>query len=430
MGVTIAIVALPTIGRDLGFADADVQWIVSAYALVFAGFLVVAGRAADLYGRRRLFMAGLGVFAAASLLAGLAWSPAALVVARGLQGLGAAIAVPAALSLLTATFTEPRERARALGLWTAAAAGGGASGYVVGGVITDAAGWEWVFLVNVPIALVALALVPAVLREARTPAGGRLDLAGAIAVTAGLGLTVYGFSAAEGDGFATPGVVVPLLAGVAALAAFVAIERRVADPVAPPGVIGVRAVALACVVATVLTATTSPAGVLGTLFLQEVLDFGPFRAALTLLPFSVAVVGGSLLGSALLPRAGARVSTTGGLAAISAAMAALVALPEQGGTALLVAGLAVAGLGLGVASVAATAVGVGAVEAADEGVASGLLNTAAQVGTAVGIALLLTAAEARSDAAGSAVAGIHLGYALAAGLAVAGTVAALALPRR
>jgi MFS family permease len=432
MGVTIAVVALPSIQRDLGFAATNVQWVVSAYALVFAGFLVVAGRAADVYGRRRLLQTGLAVFTVGSLGCGLAGSPFALVAARGVQGLGAAIAVPAALSLLTATFPEPATRARALGAWTAAAAGGGASGFVVGGLIVDAAGWEWVFLVNVPIALTALLATRfVVVRDAALGSDAHLDLAGAVTVTAGLVLVVYGLSAVQHGGLGSGAVIASLAAGAGALILFAAIERRVAAPLAPRRVVTVRALAAACLIGAVLTAVTSPASVLATVYLQEVLGYGPSRAGLTLLPFSLAVIVGSLGGSAFVSRRGPRTVVVGGLVAVIAAMAVATAISPAGGVPYLVAGLALGGVGLGAASVAATGIGVAAVDSADEGLASGLLNTAAQVGTAIGLALLLAIAGTggvggETDGA-AAVDGIRLGFAAAGGLAAAGLAAALAL---
>jgi MFS family permease len=203
LGVTIVIVALPTIGRDLGLAEQDLQWVASIYALCFGGFLLLAGRAADLYGRRRLFAAGLALLTVASLACGLAGSPMVLVAARAVQGLGAAVAVPAALSLLTTTFPQGPERTRALGIWTAAAAGGGVTGFFLGGVLTGALGWPWVFWVNVPVGVLCLALTPVLLAESRDQTSARrLDVAGAVTGTAGLVLLVYGSTRAEQAGFA------------------------------------------------------------------------------------------------------------------------------------------------------------------------------------------------------------------------------------
>ncbi len=231
LDVTIVAVALPALQEDLGFSTESLQWVVTSYTLVFGGFLLVAGRAGDLLGRRRIFSLGLGVFAAASLACGLAWSPAALVAFRAVQGLGAALVAPSALALLTAAFAGPRERQRAIAGWTAAAAGGGASGWVLGGLLTDAVGWEAVFLVNVPVGTAGVLLAARLLDETRADSGrAPVDVAGAVTVTAGLALLVYGLTTAQHAGFDSPGVVSSLLASGLLLPAFVLVERRVSRP--------------------------------------------------------------------------------------------------------------------------------------------------------------------------------------------------------
>lgn len=226
LDVTIVAVALPSMQRDLGFSATGLQWVVTGYTLVFGGLLIVAGRAADLIGRRRAFSAGMLLFAAASLACGLAWTPAVLVTARAFQGLGAAIVAPAALSILTATHRQGPGRRRAVGVRTAAAAGGGATGWLLGGLLAQALGWEWVFLVNVPVGMLAAALAPAVLQESHGVGRRQLDLAGASTVTAGLGLLVYGLTQAEQARFGAPGTWAPLAGGAGLLAAFLVIERR------------------------------------------------------------------------------------------------------------------------------------------------------------------------------------------------------------
>jgi hypothetical protein len=234
LGVTIVIVALPAIGRDPGLAEQDLQWVASIYALCFGGMLLLAGRAADLYGRRRLFATGLALFTVASLACGLAGVPALLVGARALQGLGEAVAVPAALSLLTTTFPDGPERARALGVWTAAAAGGGVTGFFLGGVLTGTLGWHWVFWVNVPVGALGLALAPLLLAEHRDQAAARrLEVAGAVTGTAGLLLLVCGFTRAEQAGFASAATLGTLALAAALLAGFWLVEGRVTDPLVP-----------------------------------------------------------------------------------------------------------------------------------------------------------------------------------------------------
>jgi EmrB/QacA subfamily drug resistance transporter len=438
LGVTIVIVALPAIGRDLGLAEQDLHWVASIYALCFGGVLLLAGRAADLYGRRRLFSTGLALFTVASLACGLAGSPAMLVGARALQGLGAAVAVPAALSLLTTTFPDGPERARALGVWTAAAAGGGVSGFFLGGVLTGTLGWHWVFWVNVPVGLLGLALTPVLLTEHRDRAPARrLDLAGAATGTAGLVLLVYGFTRAEQAGFAAVGTLGTLALAAVLLAGFWLVEGRVTDPLVPRRLFRSRELVGANLAAFTLTAVTSPAGVLGTLYLQQALGYSPTVTGLALLPFSLAAIGGSFAGAWLTARLQARTTMALGLVTITAAMLLLSRIPTQrhSGLPWLVAGVVIAGLGLTCASVASTAAGTAAAAAAEQGLASGLLNTAAQIGTAVGIAALVTVAAARTTAlAGPGnptpaqlVHGFRLAFLAAAIVALLGTFAALLL---
>jgi MFS family permease len=373
LDVNASVVALPLIARDFGLSESGLQWVVTAYVLVFAGCLLVSGRLADTYGRRRIFAAGLAVFTVASLVCGLAPSATALVLARALQGLGAALTAPAALALIVDAFPGDR---RAVAVWTAVAAVGGAAGLVLGGVIADGLGWRWVFLINVPIGVIALALTPILLRESRT-APRELDLFAAATATGGLALLVAALSG-------TPAA----LAGAAALLAlFVRRERASAEPL----LIRDRTVAVAAAAGALLTATTSGTGVLASLYLQGEAGLGPSAASFVLLPLSVAVVVGSVVGARLDLR----------IALVGAGCATLA----LGGVASVVAWGVVAGYGLGAASVAATALGTSAVEESDRGAASGLLNTAAQVGTAVGVAgLVLVGGDAAFLAAAAAAA--------------------------
>jgi MFS family permease len=364
LDVTIVASALPDMRRSLGFSPEGLQWVLSAYALAFGGLLVVAGRAGDVLGPRRLFVAGLAGFSAASLACGLAPSPAVLIAGRALQGVAAAVQTPAALALLTSAFPEPEARRRAAGWWTAAAAGGGASGWVLGGVLVESFGWPAVFLVNVPLCTVG-ALLGTRLAEARRPAGGRLDLAGALAVTAALTLLVLGltqFTAA-------------LVGAAVAFAAFAWLERRAADPVLPRWALRRPAFRAATLVALALTAATTPAMFLAILYQQETLGRGPLEAGLWCAPFNLAVIAGSLLGT--------RASMTGGLLAVAAGAAMQLAMSP---VALLPAFLLMGG-GLGVAAAASTASGTAALDEDEQGIASGVLNAAAQIGTALGLAV-------------------------------------------
>jgi MFS family permease len=343
-------------------------------------------------------MSGLALFAAASLVCGLAGSPEVLIFGRAAQGLGAAITAPAALSIITTTFPDGGERDRALGVWTAVAAGGGAAGFVLGGLITDGLGWEWVFLVNVPVAVLGLALTPALIPESRDDgAPRRLDLLGAVTITAGLVALVYGLTRVEESGFGSLSVFGTLAFAAALIWTFFLVEGRATNPLDPLRVFRSSNVVGANLVASVLTATTSPIGVLLTLYLQRVLDLSPTAAGLTYLPFSLSVVAGSFIGSRLTGSVGAQATMVSGLVFVAAASLILGGISAGGGFARLPVCLMLSGSGLGCASVASTALGTSAAREGEQGLASGLLNTSAQVGTALGLAALTTIATARSE---------------------------------
>ena len=439
LDVNAVIVALHSIGQDLGFSQAGLQWVVSAYVLFFAGFLLLSGRVADLWGRRRTFVAGLAVFTAASLCCGLSVSPEMLVVSRAFQGFGAATTAPAALSIITTIFVEGRERDRAVAAWTAVAAGGGAAGLLLGGFITDALGWEWIFFVNVPVGASGIALSHVLLPESRDPAASRrLDLLGAGTVTSGLVLLVLGLTRTEEAGFGSPITLTTLGFAAALFGAFVFVERRAADPLVPLRLFRLRGLVGAALVAFALTAATAPVGVLITLYLQNTLGYSASFAGLAGLPFSLCVIAGSMLGGRISERIGGRVTMSSGLAVVAASALLTTGITAQGGLAYVLAGAALSGLGLGCASVASTARGTSAVEEGKRGLASGFMNTSAQVGTALGLAVLLTLAAARtaaqSDGAESAaealVAGYRLAFLVAAGVASLGMVAALYFVRQ
>jgi EmrB/QacA subfamily drug resistance transporter len=413
--------------------------VVSAYVLFFAGFLLLSGRVADLWGRRRTFVAGLAVFTAASLCCGLSVSPEMLVVSRAFQGFGAATTAPAALSIITTIFVEGRERDRAVAAWTAVAAGGGAAGLLLGGFITDALGWEWIFFVNVPVGASGIALSHVLLPESRDPAASRrLDLLGAGTVTSGLVLLVLGLTRTEEAGFGSPITLTTLGFAAALFGAFVFVERRAADPLVPLRLFRLRGLVGAALVAFALTAATAPVGVLITLYLQNTLGYSASFAGLAGLPFSLCVIAGSMLGGRISERMGGRVTMSSGLAVVAASALLTTGITAQGGLAYVLAGAALSGLGLGCASVASTARGTSAVEEGKRGLASGFMNTSAQVGTALGLAVLLTLAAARtaaqSDGAESAaealVAGYRLAFLVAAGVASLGMVAALYFVRQ
>jgi EmrB/QacA subfamily drug resistance transporter len=434
LDINAVIVALHSIGQDLGFSQAGLQWVVSAYVLFFAGFLLLSGRVADLWGRRRTFVAGLALFTAASLCCGLSVSPGMLVVSRAFQGLGAAITAPAALSIITTIFAEGRERDRAVAAWTAVAAGGGAAGLLLGGLITDVLGWEWIFFVNFPVGAAGIALSYVLLPESRDTTTFRgLDLLGAGTVTAGLVLLVLGLTRTEQAGFGSPPTLATLGLAAALFGAFVFVERRASDPLVPLRLFRLRGLVGAALVAFALTAATAPVGVLVTLYLQNTLGYSASIAGLAGLPFSLCVIVGSALGGRIAGRLGGRATMSLGLAVVAASALITAGITAEGGVAYVLVGCALSGLGLGCASVASTARGTSAVERGKRGLASGFMNTSAQVGTALGLATLLTLAATRTAAlsggaysgAEALVAGYRFAFFLAASVAALGVVAAL-----
>jgi EmrB/QacA subfamily drug resistance transporter len=429
LDATIVTSALPVIRQALGFSEAGLQWVFTAYALVFGGLLIFGGRVADLAGQRRTFLIGLGLFTAASAGCALAWSPAALVAARALQGAGAALLSPAALALLT-TLSEPGPaRRRAVGWWTAVAAAGGASGWVLGGLITEYAGWRWVFAVNVPLGLAALTIAPQVLpADQRGTRASRLDLGGALTATAGLALLVYGLTSAGERSLSPPSSWLPLLLAAVAFVIFVRHEGRTADPLVPLGLLRSRPVAGANLTALAITASTTPAMYLSVLYVQEVLGVPVGRAALLFPTVNLAVIAGSLAGPRLLDRLGARPTALAGFTGIATGITMLMALPAGGlPVARLLSSFALIGAGLGTASVASTQTGTDAANPAYRGVASGVLNSAAQVGTATGVALLAPIAAASVS---SVMTGYRIGFLGACAIALGGAISSLLLPAR
>jgi EmrB/QacA subfamily drug resistance transporter len=424
LDATIVAIALPAMQADLGLSTTALGWVITAYTLVFGGGLLAAGRLADRVGRRRVFAGGLLLFAAASLACGLAPGGAVLLGGRAVQGLGAALVSPAALSLVTTVRPQGRARARALGWWTAAAAGGGASGWVLGGLLSGLLGWRWVFLVNLPVCLAAAGLAPRVLPEWRDPSPARADLAGAVLVTGGLAALVLALTLAEASGPLAGPTLAALGAAVALLAALARVEARAPNPLLDrallrrPGVAGPNAVAA------VLTAATTPPMFFCILYAQHVLGLAPTAAGLLFPPFNLAVVAGSLAGPHVVAATGERRAMAGGLVAVAAGALALRAIaPGTPALPSLLGGFLLLGVGLGVASVASTARGTAALGAADQGFASGLLATSAQLGTALGLAIIVPIAAAHTRALGGGpaaqLAGFHLGFAVAAVLAAA-----------
>ncbi|ADB30336.1 major facilitator superfamily MFS_1 [Kribbella flavida DSM 17836] len=424
LDVTIVTTALPVLGADLGFAAARLSWVITAYTVVLAGLLVLGGRVADLVGAARMFRVGLALFSVASLACALAWSPDALIGARIAQGAGAALLSPAALAALT-DLVPPAQRRTALGWWTAAAAGGGASGWVLGGLITEYAGWRWVFAVNVPIGVIAyLVSLRAVRTRAREDrAATTLDLPGAVLATTGiaaaaLGLTWLAEAPTQWHGWAS------VVMAAALLGLFVRTERRVREPLVPGSLLRTPGVVAGNLTAAALTASTTPAMFTVTLYVQETLRLSPAKGALLFPALNLAVIGGSLVGPVGLRRFSVRSILFGGFGLVVAGIGLLFALPPRGlPVVLLVGALLLMGFGLGCASVASTTVGTAHVRPGERGIAGGVLNSSAQLGTALGLAV-----ASPLIASAAPMTGYRLGFAVAAVIAASGLLAALTTP--
>ena len=394
LDVAIVNVALPSIKSDLGFSQTGLQWVITAYAILFGGTLLLGGRLADLLGRRRMFVAGLALFAASSLLCGIAWSSGSLIGFRALQGLGGALLAPAALSLLMTTFAEGRERNRALGIYGAASGSGAAAGVLLGGVITSYLGWSWIFFINVPVGLAAIALTPFLLRESRADLVHRhFDVAGATSVTAGLMLLVYALTRATTDGWSSP-VTIGLLSGAAALiAAFVAIELRSRSPLLPLRIFRSRTLSASNAAMAIVGAVAFSEFFVLTLYLQDVLHYSAVQTGVAFVAFALTVVVTSNVAQVVVGRAGIRATLTAGLVMAAVSVALLTRLPVDGHYFWdIFPAFVLGGAGMGFSFVPITIGSLTGVERADAGVASGLVNTSRQIGGAIGVATISTIA--------------------------------------
>ncbi len=388
LDVAIVNVALPSIKTDLGFSQTSLQWVVSAYALLFGGTLLLGGRLADLLGRRRLFVSGLALFAISSLLCGLAWSEGSLIGFRALQGLGGALLAPAALSLLMTTFTEGRERNVALGIYSAASGSGAAAGVLLGGLLTSYLNWSWIFFINVPVGVAAIALTPLLLAESRADLPHRhFDFLGAASITGGLMLLVYALTRASTAGWSSA-TTLGLLAGSAALVlAFVGVELRSRSPLLPLRIFRARTLTAANATMAIVGAVTFAEFFLLTLYLQNVLHYSPVRAGAAFVAFAGTVVVVSNLAQPIVARFGVRRTLTTGLLLSAASVASLTRLPLDGSYFVdLFPAFVVGGAGLALTFVPVTIASLSGVDRADAGVASGLVNTSRQIGGAIGIA--------------------------------------------
>jgi EmrB/QacA subfamily drug resistance transporter len=399
LDASIVNVALPSIGEALNFSEANLSWIVNAYVLTFGGFLLLGGRMADLLGRRRVFIAGLLVVAFASLAAGFASNEGQLIAARAAQGLGAAIVSPSALSIVTTTFRDGSERNKALGAWGAVAGSGGAAGVLLGGILTDGLGWEWVLWVNVPVGLIAAFLAPRLIAESREESETRyFDTAGAVSVTAGLSILVYALVDANDAGWGSTQTLGLLAASAALIGAFVAIELRSAKPLVPFRIFRLRTLTGANVVGVLLGASLFSMFFFITLYMQQVLGYSAIHAGLSYLPLALAIMGSSVVASSLVTRIGFKPVLAAGMGLVAIALIWFSQVSVGGGFLTDILGPSLlAAIGLGFGFVTSTIAAVSGVEAREQGLASGLINTSQQIGGALGLAVLSTIAISRTD---------------------------------
>jgi EmrB/QacA subfamily drug resistance transporter len=442
LDISIVNVALPSIKTDLHFSQESLQWVITAYSIFFGGFLLLGGRLADLFGRRRLLMAGLTLFTLSSLLNGLAWSEASLIAFRCLQGLGAAMMSPAALSILTTTFQEGRERNRALGIWGAVAGSGGAVGVLLGGVLTSAFSWPWIFFVNVPIGVAALAVTPVLVSESRAELTYRyFDLAGAATITAGLMLLVYGMTRATQHGWATPATIGLLTASAVLIVSFFLIESRSKAPLLPLRIFRLRTLAGSNLAALITSGSVFSQFFLLTLYMQQVLHYSALKTGVAYIGLTLTTIACSAVSQGLVTKLGVRRVLPVGLALSAVALVLYAQVPVHGHYFRnLFPGFIISGLGLALAFIPMSIGALTGVRPADAGIASGLISTSQQIGGAIGVAAATTIATTATNnyvqshglataLNGSAlVHGFQIAfYALAAGAAVGAVLAALVI---
>lgn len=432
---TVVNIALPTISDSLDLSAVGLAWVVNGYLLTAGALLLLGGRLADLVGRRTIFLAGTALFAVASLTAGLAQNGPMLIVSRFVQGCGEALAAPAALSMVPLLFLDQKERAKAFGIWGGIAGAGATAGVLLSGVITELADWRWVFLINVPIALVPLLLVPRMVREQRSPeATGRIDVPGAVLVTGGVLAVVYGLLHAGDHGWGASATLLPLLGGFAVLALFVIWELRTPNPLLPMRFFANRTRVSANLCTVLVAGSMMAMFFLVVLYMQQILGFSPLQAALAYLPFMVAFGVGLGLSMNLFPKVGARNTITIGFLAAAAGMFLLTRIEADGSyvTQLLPA-LVVLALGLGMVNPALQNAALHRVSATDSGLASGVQTTVLQLGSALGVSVLVALAlqhGAEDGATGPAaaqatVAGFHFAFVVAGVAMVVGAIGAM-----
>ncbi|HEV2058863.1 MAG TPA: MFS transporter, partial [Solirubrobacteraceae bacterium] len=443
LDAAIVNVAIPSIGRDLQFSEENLTWIPNAYALTFGGFLLLGGRMADLLGRRRLFMVGLVLFSVASLFGGLSNSEEQLIAARALQGLGAALLAPSALSMVTNMFAEGAERNKALGVWGAVSGSGGAAGVLLGGLLTEYAGWEWVLWVNVPIGVIAAILAPRLLVESRRETDLRhFDAFGAITVTAGLSLLVFALVDTINEGWGSTQTLTLLAVALALLVTFVWIELRSRDPLMPFGIFRLRTLTGANLVGLLVGAALFAMFFFLSRYMQEVLGYSALKAGLSYLPLGLTIIAAAGIASVLVTKLGFRPVLLGGLVLVTLGLLWFSRVPVEGVYVTdLLGPMLICAVGLGLAFVPVTIAAVTGVSQDESGLASGLINTSQQIGGALGLAVLGTIAAAKATdlvtaAQGAPAAlpgaltdGFQLAFLVGAGFSILGIIATLVLVR-
>src|SRR6266571_1470385 len=439
LDIAIVNVALPSIQVDLGFSEQNLQWVISAYALFFGGFLLLGGRAADLLGRRRIFLVGIVLFTVASLLAGFAWSEASLISARVLQGLGAAIITPAALSILSTTFVEGRERNIALGVWGAVGGFGAAAGVLLGGILTSALSWSWIFFVNVPVGVTAFILAPILLKESRDARVKSFDALGAVLVTGGLSSLVYAITQAGRDGWLAGRTVGFFAASLALLVGFVVWELRHPEPLMRLGILRIKTVSGANVAGFILGTATFSLFLMLTLYMQQVLGYSPMKTGVGYLAVAGTAIFTSAIAAQLVTRIGVKPVLAIGMTSLTGGLVYFTQV-SVGGSYIgdLLPGFLLIAVGIGFSFVPISIAALAGIQPAEAGLASGLINTSQQIGGALGIAALSTIATSRTDhalaggatQASALVTGFHGAFLAGVIIAALGIVASLALIRR
>jgi len=435
LDVSIVNVALPSIGKSLHFTESNLQWVITAYAITFGGFLLLAGRLADLYGRRRVFVAGVIVFTLASLICGLAWSEGVLIASRAVQGLGAAIITPSALSIVMTTFEEGAERNKALGIWGALGGGGAAVGVLAGGVLTKYLGWEWIFFVNVPVGALALSLTPRFVRESRAEREKSQDWGGAIAVTSGLALLVYGVSEAPNHGWTSAWTLSRIAAAVVLLIAFLVVESRAKDPLMPFRIFRIQTVAGANAAGLLLGAITFANFFLLTLYVQQVLHYSALKTGITFVATAGSAILWAGLAQALTTKIGVKPVLAAGFVAMTAGSIYYTQIPVHGSFwSALLPGYLLIGFALPFTFIPISIAALAGVSHDEAGLASGLINTAQQIGGAVGVAVCSSVSLSRFNHlvgthgfASAFTSGTSLGFWVLVGISVAAFVAGLTL---